>query len=314
MAAGYDDTTIEQQGYLNKIESTVQAHTVFANKDLFPQAGPASSPGSSKISWLIEYLNTNNGGLMTDYTDVAPSSDELADVEAYQNKDTFQNLAQTYDILVNRMETNYNGLKVPGTSQEARAFAASAKNMASDIAEAMASDLKTMIDDSGNFSDAAISRSTYYLASVEQSTVGTLALSDIDTLISSLETKEYGRATRDQLFFLMSNVNQRRVANLSTKVQYAEYNASSDGMGDIDGGIAHRVKAYDEIPIYIENSLGDADILLIRRGAVAIYDHWAPSIKDLNVAAWQKKMLMGQGSNIVVTNPRYCGKASGITG
>ena len=314
MAAGYDDTTIRHNAWINKLENVVQDYTIFANKNLFPVSGPGVTPGGNVISWGIRYDATNNGGLMSTYADAAPSSDEYADVKAYQTKDYYQHLAQTYDILKNQMETNVNGQEITHSTDEA-AFTNSAKLMAADIATTIASDLKTMIDSSGNFSDAAISRSTYNLASSEQATVGTLALSDIDSSIQDLETKEYGRANPEtDLFIMASNVNKRRIANLSTKVQYGEFNSSSDSTQSIDGGRNHRVKAYDGIPIYVENSLGNADILIIRRGAVSIFDHWAPATKDLNVDAWQKKMLMGQGSNIIVTNPRFCAKLSGITG
>jgi hypothetical protein len=314
MAAGFDDTVIRKTGYINKIEQTIQDYTIFANKGLFPNAGPAVTPGSEKISWLIDYDTTNNGGLMSAYSDAAPSPDDMTRIEAYQNKDYFQHTSLIYDILVNQVEVNADGNKVPGTSYQASAIENSARLMAADIASAYVADLKALIDSAGSFSDASLLRSTYNLASKEEATVGTLALTDLDSLIAALLTKEYGRARREDLFWLMSSTNQRRVANLSTKVQYGEFNASSDSTGNIDGGRANRVMSYEGIPIYIEDSMGDADILLLRKGTVTVFDHWQPALKDLNVEAFQQKSLMGMGSNIVVTNPRWNAKASGITG
>lgn len=315
MAAGFDDTQIRRNAYLNRIANTIQDYTIFANRYKFPQFNPANSPGGNAITWLIDYTTTNNGGIMSTPYDAAPDPDDLARVTAYQNKDYFQHAAQIYDIIVNQIETNRDGSHVPSApSMMTTAIENSAKLMGADMASAAVTDLIAMIDSAGNFSDAALLRSTYNLASAEATSVGTLALSDIDGVVDSLKTKEYGRAKRDDLAILCDSTNHRRIANLSSGAQYREFNASSDNTSAIDGGFAHRIFSYDGIEIWEEDSMPSTDILIIRKGTVQFYDHWMPAIKDLNVHAWTEKKLMGMGSNVLVTNPRWNGKLSGITG
>lgn len=313
MAAGYDDTTIRNTAYLSMIESVIQDYTIFANRNVFKNYEPTGTPGGENISWVIDYDVTNNGGVMSSLTDPAPESDALARVIAYQTKDYFQHSVQIYDILINQIETNFNGSIVP-TDEMMTAIQNSARLMAADMASAAISDLLTMIDSAGSFSDAALLRSTYNLASYEGTSVGTLALSDLDTAIRTLRTKEYGLAARGDLAIMVDTVNQQRIASLSGGVAYKELNASSDGNGNIDAGIAHRVATYQGIDILEEDALGSSDILFLRKDKVEFYDHWKPAIKDINVAAWQQKKLMGMGSNVIVKNPRYCAKLSGITG
>lgn len=314
MAAGFDDTVIRNTAYINLIVSTIQDYTTFASRSRFPAYNPSQSPGGETIPWLIDYDTTNNGGRMTSHSDAAPDPDDLSRVEAYQTKDYFQNASLVYDILINQIETNYNGSKVQSEGMLMDAIKNSAKLMAADMASAAVADLIAMIDSAGNFSDAALLRSTYNLASSEQPTVGTLALSDIDASVDDLRTKEYGSAKRDDLMILCDSTNERRIANLSTSVQFQELNASADSTSNIDGGGAHRVKTYDGIEIVAEDAMPSTDILILRKGTVHFYDHWMPAIKDLNVQAWQEKRLLGMGSNAVVTNPRWNAKLSGITG
>ena len=310
---GFNDTVIRKQAYLNLIANTIQTQSEFTNLSNFPAAGPGVTTGGDQVAWLIDYASTNNGGAMSTIADPGPSSDTLERIGAYQNKDYFQNAALVYDILISQVETNKDGNKVPGVTYMGSALENAAKNMASDIAEAMAADLLAMIDSAGNFSDAALLRSTYNLASYEGTSVGTLALSDMDTAIDTLKTKEYGRAKRQDLQWMMSGVNHTRVANLSSGLSNYQLNAASDGTGNIDGGVAHRVASYQGIEILEEDSLGNGDILLLRKGTVLVSNHWLPGIKDVNLDAWQEKKNMGQGSNIIVMNPRWNAKLSGIT-
>jgi hypothetical protein len=314
MAVGFDDSVIIKTAYLNKIESTVQDYTVFENENFFPAADPSVTPGGTTINWLIDYDTTNNGGLMTSYDDAAPTPDDLTRIEAYQTKDYFQHAALVYDILINQVEMNRDGNKVPGVTYKGTALENAAKLMAADWASAAAADLLALIDSAGNFSDAALLRATYNLASAEETTVGTLALTDMDSVVSSLMTKEYGRARREDLFWMMDSTNQRRVAALSGDRAYSEISIPSAAGSSVDAGMAHRVMGYDNIPILIEDSLGSSDILLLRKGTIQVFDHWKPAMKELAVAAWQQSDLIGMGKNIVVKNPRWNAKLSGITG
>jgi hypothetical protein len=277
MSTGLTDTVIRQQAYLRMIVSTVQNYTVFANRELFPTAGPAISTGGENIAWLADYNATSNGGVMSGPFDAGPE-------------------------------------KVPGTSYAATARENAAKLLAADLASAFVADMLLDIDSAGNFSDAAVSRSTYNFASNETTTVGTLSGSDMDEAIRVQSTRQYGNAKPSDLIWMMSSLNHQRVSGFTTGGQYKEFNASSDASGNIDGSAIHRVGSWGSVPIYIENELGDADILLLRKGTQFVADHWTPQPKDVPKDAWQKRELLGMGSNMITTNPRWNGKLSGITG
>ena len=59
--------------------------------------------------------------------------------------------------------------------------------------------------------------------------------------------------------------------------------------------------------------MGTQDILIIRKGTVFVFDHQAMGMKDLPIAAQQKRIGIFKGSNIVCTNPTFNAKISAIT-
>jgi hypothetical protein len=305
------DTNIRQRGYLNRIENTIQAYTPWLMPGLFPTIPATVVPGGDAISWVVKYDATNNGGLMASYTDAAPDPDTFSTVDARITKDYFQHAAQTFNILETQVEVNPGGAKAPFSYEEAEIDNAS-KLLATDIATACAADALLQIDSAGNFSDAALVRATYNLASYEGTTVGTLALTDLDAALDALRTSAYGAARTQDLLWMMSNTNWRRVATLMGTA--VAQNASAEGGPNIDSEMTHRVASYGSVPIYIDDSLGDADILLLRKGTVGIYNSQDLFLIEKDVMAQQRYWLMGQGTNFLCTNPRWNGKLSGITG
>jgi hypothetical protein len=299
------EATYVQQGILNLIEDTIQTHTIFANEDLFPKMSPSEMGfNGSAVKWYIEYASTSNGGLMTDHTDAGPTPDTLSVIEAYKTKDFFQAASILYNILYAQQQGDPKAIDTGD-----RVLQAAIKNLVADVAEAMASDIVADIDSAGNFSDAALDRATYNLASKEVDVLaGALTLSHLDQVIDALMTKEYGRAQTSELAIICNGVNHRRIAALSTGTQYS----SVDSSANMDAGVRYRTASYEGIGIYIEDSLPDTDIIIPKVGAIKIATHWEPIPKDINVDGWQEKTLLGMGKNLIVTNPRHCGKVSGI--
>jgi hypothetical protein len=313
MAAGYDDTNFRRNALLRVVENVI-VRSIFRNGELFPIVGPAQSPGGDRITWAIDYSSTDNGGFMSAYSDAFPDPDDMASVNAYQTKDYVQNTALTYDILENQVGTNYDGKTTDGfTSYQTRAIENAATNMLENLSGRYVTDLIALIDGAGNFSDAALTRSTYGLASYETAVGGALTEAAVGDMIEGLMSSTYGGATIDELVLLMSQNQLTNLSRLTTGVQYREFNASSDSTAPIDGSTRHRTVSYHGVPIFVDNAMSTTDILCLRRGTIEVFDHQAMGTKDIPVAAQQKRVGIFKGSNLVVKNPTWNGKLSGLT-
>jgi hypothetical protein len=313
MATGYDDTNFRRNALLRIVENVI-VRSQFRNGEYFPINGPAQSPGGDRITWAIDYSSTDNGGFMSSYSDAFPDPDDMASINAYQTKDYVQATSQTFDILANQVETNFDGRTTDGfTSYEQKSIENAALNLLENLSGRYVTDLVAMIDSAGNFSDAALTRSTYGLASFETALGGVLTLAAMEDLAEALQTNTYGAATIDQLFWLMSPNQLTNLSRLTSGTTSLVFGASSDGTNPIDGGRRHRNISFDGIPIMVDNAMSTTDILLLRRGTVQVFDHQAMGMKDLHVNAQQTRKGLFKGSNLVVTNPTWNGKLSGVT-
>jgi hypothetical protein len=251
---------------------------------------------------------------MSAYSDAFPDPDDMASVNAYQTKDYVQNTALTYDILANQVEVNRDGKTTEGfTSYEAKAIENAALNMLENLSGRYVTDLIAMIDGAGNFSDAALTRSTYGLSSYEQSVSGVLTLAAMEDIVEGLMTNTYGAANPGDLTFLMAPNQLTNLSRLTSGTTALTFDASSDGTNPIDGGRRHRNVSFDGIPIMVDNAMSTTDILLLRRGTIEVHDHQAMGTKEIPVAAQQKRVGIFKGSNIIVKNPTWNGKLSGVT-
>jgi hypothetical protein len=314
MAAGYDDTVFRRNAQLRIIENVI-VRSIFSDEKYFPKFVGPGVPGGSRVSWSIDYSSTDNGGFMTDYTDALPTADDMASVIAYQNKDYAQATSQTYDVLAQQVETNYDGKTTEGfTSYEQRSLENAGLNLLENLSGRYVADLVAMIDDAGTFSDAALTRSTYGLASAETAVGGAFTTAALEDLIEELTTSTYGAANPMTDLFILCSPNQHtNIARASTGAQYKEYNASSDATTVIDGSGLHRVQTFWGIPILVDVAMTTGDILVLRKGTIAMYEHMPLRTKDVDVAAFQKQTGMIKGSNLIVRNPTWNGKLSGVT-
>ncbi len=305
--AGYDSTVYLRNAYLKTVTDVIVSRTVFSNINLFPRV--TNVGGGSTIPFMIDYSTTSNAGTFQAVTTAFPSSDDMDSIGAYQTKDYHQDMVQTWDILNHQINGGANGSLVEGYSYEGTAAHNSAMNLASQIADVYVADLKALIDSAGNFSDAALLRSTYGLASSEQATVGASALADYDAAIADLKSATYGRAQNSDLFWLMDSVNVARLAALTP----TPLGSSADLSSPIDAEKAHRVQTYGGIPIFIEDSIGSADVFLLRKGTIGIYEHMPLNFVPVAKTEHSTKEVLLSGSNLIVTNPTFNAKLSGIT-
>ncbi len=311
--AGYQDTNFRRNALLKIVENVID-RSIFRNEDYFPTYSPEQSPGGDRITWAIDYSTTDNGGFMSAFTDTYPAADTMASVNAYQTKDYAQATAQIFNILVNQVERNFDGKTTEGfTSYETKAIENAALNLKENLSGRFITDLTAMIDSGGNFSDAAISRATYGLASYEQAIAGALTLVAMENCQEALLSADYGNAMPQDLFWLMSGNQHTNLGRLTSGIAYSEFNASSAPGSLIDGDKTHRNRSFGGSEIIIDNAVGTGDIFLIRKGTIGVYNHQALGIEKIEVAAQQKMWGLSQGSNLVVTNPHWNGKLSGVT-
>ncbi|MHC4575110.1 MAG: hypothetical protein ACYS76_13425 [Planctomycetota bacterium] len=251
---------------------------------------------------------------MSSYSDAFPDPDDMASVNAYQTKDYVQATSQTFDILANQVETNFDGKTTEGfTSYEAKSIDNAAQNLLENLSGRYVTDLIAAVDSGGTFSDAALTRSTYGLASYESAVGGALTVAELEDMIEALMTDTYGAASEDELFLLMSPNQWTNLSRLTSGVSNQGFDASSDSNNPIDGGRRHRNRFFDSLPVIVDNAMSTTDILCLRRGTVFVLDHQAMGIKDIPVAAQQDRKGLFKGSNLVVTNPTWNGKLSTVT-
>jgi hypothetical protein len=252
---------------------------------------------------------------MSSYSDALPAADDMASVNAYQTKDYCQATSQTFDVLANQVETNRDGRTTTGFSTyEQRSIENAATNLAVNLSGRYIADLTALIDSAGNFSDAALLRSTYGLASQENALGGSLTQAAAEDLVEGATSPTYGAANPEtDLFWLMAPNQKTNLARVSTGVAYREVQVALDNAGPFDGTVIHRMASFWGIPIVVDPAVGTTDIFLLRRGTIEIHDHMPLMMKDVNVAAFQQLKGLIKGSNLIVKNPTWNSKLSGVT-
>lgn len=319
---GMDNSAFNSTASLQTAENLVYYNNWFFNQNLFEQIGSAQIPAGDNIYVPIEYSTTSYAGTMAAW-DPAKTPDTVDGVMAYFNKDAFQGSGLTSDML-QRLEAGY-GQMVPPTASlisEEKARTTAAKNLRAAVCSQMISDFEAQIDSAGTFSDASLTRSTYSLASYEDTAGGVISLAQMEDAIEALLGTTYGAMTdvsTEAAIILPQNqlTNLARAGSASEGVSFNEtnfmMNASSQDPTPIDAGRVTRTKTFEGIPIYVIPGLTTTNIFIVRKDTIGVYTWWDITEKMFPIQGFQNSMGYAMGAVLIVRNPRFNAKISGLT-
>lgn len=304
--AGMDFTTAyrRQQLYPVAVQNFYMNNWWFT-QPYFEVVGPGSVPGGSRITFPIDYSITSNAAAFT-RGDAMPASDVVNNIQAYFTKDWYQASAKISGI--DKVEMAGAGSEIP-LSLESKAVAAAATNLRDVVCNAIGADLLTQIDHTGNFSDAALSRSTYSLTSGGSDISGALTLAAMEDAIEAAQDVTYGPTPESDLVWLMPR-NQltnlsRLTSNLGYQTTFAMMTTALDSTGNIDGDRAHRNGTFGGVPIAIVPDLTNTEILLCKRSSIKIFVSQDVTIEEKSAPEFADRYLLTMSANIVCMDPTH---------
>jgi len=319
MVDGFASTTFQIQAIEQYIRSVI-----YFNNWVFDANGilvDGEIPRGPAIKFPIEYSHTENGGSFS-YDDPMPLSDATLGVYASFNKDQYQKAIRTYGTLkaynVGSGQTLATALGTSiGNDRELNITLAS---MRGQITAAAIADLEAQIDSAGTYSDDSLTRSTYNLASYEDTTAGALTLNQMEDAVEALMSTTYGQAQLSDLFWLMpinqkTNLGRLQSATIGSTVDTSYLGMYTDAQNPapMDAGRLARVQTYEGIPIYVVPGMTSTVILLCRRGTLKRYV-WRPvEIKEKDVLADQTLLHAIMGLNVICDMPLWNAKLSAKT-
>lgn len=310
---GIDQTAYRRQEWLPLAQNVLFRNSWWHNQQLFEIVPQASCPGGSRITWGIDYSSTSNGGAFT-RGDAMPASDTLVGIAAYQTKDWYQSAAKISGI--DKAEMAGNGSEI-AQDLTSKGLTAATKNLVQSMETAFAADLVSLIDSGGNFSDAALSRSTYGLASYEETTSTGVTLVYLDDMIEAMDDTTYGPIPADDMVILLARNQLTNISRLTSNLAYnATFGAMTvalDNPNPIDGGRAFRHTQYNGIPIVVVPGFSTTDIVVTAKSNVKIFYHHEIEVVTKDTAEYADLYHVVGGANLVVLDPLRAGKLSAKT-
>jgi hypothetical protein len=308
---GIDQTAFRRQEWLPLTQNVLFRNSWWLSQSLFEIVPQSACPGGSRITWGIDYSSTSNGGAFT-RGDAMPASDTLVGIAAYQTKDWYQAAAKISGIDKAEMAGNGSEVALDLTS---KGLESATKNLVQSMATAFAADLVAMVDSSGTFSDAALTRSTYGLASYEDTTGPTLA--QWEDMIEALQNTTYGPIPLENLVICMARNQLTNLSRLSSNLAYnstfAELSTSTNPNEPIDAGRAFRNASFEGIPIVVVPGFANADIVVVDKNNVKIFYHHEIEVVSKDTAEYADLYHVVAGANLVVLDPLRAGKLSNLT-
>jgi len=313
--AGVDQTAYRRNEWLPTVQNVLFRnswwHTV--GKQIFTYVPEESCNKGNRITWGIDYSSTANGGAFT-RGDAMPASDTLVGIAAYQTKDWYQAAAKVSGIDLAEMGGNGSEVQMNLTS---KAIGAATKNLIQSEETAIAADIVAMIDSAATFSDAALTRSTYGLASYESALSGALTLVAMEDMLEALENTTYGPVPAEEMVIIMARNQVTNLSRLSSNLAYnatfASMNTSLDSTATIDAGRQWRNRAFNGVPIVVVPGWSDADIIVTSRFNIELHEHFEPKVYTKDTAEFADLYHIVGGMNAIVLDPLRAGKLSGVT-
>ena len=319
---GMDNSAFNSTGWEKQAQSLLTFDTWAFDQTLFKQRGPTEINAGDDIRFGIEYSVTDNGGTLVPWQALS-DPDTVDGISATFEKSSYTNSGITDQVLQAR-ENGANQLVDPSSSliSDQKMVEIAVLNMKARMTAALILEMETQIDSSGNFSDSDRSRSTYGLASYEDTDGGLIKLQQLEDAIENLQSSTYGESTRPEtelLICLPRNqlTNLARAGAASAGVSFNETNfymtADSQSSAPIDAGRITRTKTFEGIQLQVIPGMTTTVILLIRRDTCSM-DQWAPIyMKEIAAAGFQRQIACWCGMNFVTWKPSWNGKISGLT-
>jgi hypothetical protein len=271
----------------------------------------------------IEYNYTSNACTFL-YGDPMPDSDDADGVIASFSKDSYQAAIRIYKLLEaygSGIGDNVNDTMLATTVMRDPKNRAAINAMKAAINSTCVADMQTQVDSAGNFSDGALSRSTYGLASYEDTSGGSLSMTQLEDGISAMMTPTYGEASQEDLIIWAPMGQLKRIARFSgtAGVEISASNfpivASAQDGSPVDVGRIGKTKSFDGVPIFYCPTMTTTNVLILRKGTW-IREPWLPLTsedKSAGVQAWQSLYLFVMGVFVYTDMPSWNGKISGLT-
>jgi hypothetical protein len=306
-------TVYRNEAYLTKVINNVYHNSWVLDQRFFEIVPPAGCPGGASIDEIIDYAVSTNAATYSIGTPM-PTPDSISSVRAYFNKDYYHASSKTYGITRSQQNVNYNGQNV-AMEPNAKAMEAAQKNLIDLISTTAYTDLASQVDSTTAYSDASLSRTTYSIASYEASTVGALALADLEDAIEAMEDVTYGVVPRENQVIMMA---RNQLTNLSRLVTGAQYNELVTTQSDTraDAGRTRLTTHFDGVPILVVPDQLTTEILIVDRTKVKVFVHRALEMVTLNEANLKEDAnatYLMMGLNLINTDPKRACKLPGVT-
>jgi len=318
---GFDDTTLQSDAYLAKAETILYYNNWLFDQDVIGQVGPEGCPSGQNITFGIEYAHTDNGGTFA-YADPMPESDDTTAISAYFTKTAYQKAARTYGML-KAYEQGF-GNRLPYSSSSINDMAAIEKTtmkLRNNITAAVILEFETQIDSAGTYSDASRTRSTYGLASYEDTSGGDLTLAHLEDAIEAGQGTTYGGVTDPAMEYdillprnQLTNLGRLGAGNVGESFNEANFLAMvrMDENNPIDAGRITRTKTFEGIRLRVVPGMTTTNILILRRGTNSVYTWWVLEVEPKDVAAKQHLYHITMGVNGICRVPTHNLKISGL--
>jgi len=301
--------------YLREVYLPQAVKTLFQNDIWFHQPFieivPSSAcPAGPNINIILDYAVSTSAEA---YAQGAPqpAAHTLSDVRAYFTKDYFQETAKVHGDTLAMLK---NGGSNVAQDAIQKSIDQGIMNLKAVMTSTFLTDLGNQVDSTTAYSDAALSRATYSIASYEAGSISTLARADIVDMIEALQSGSYGPIVPlDDMLLLMPPNQQGNLANLQAAVAYAEFTTSTQNMGPMDSGVKFRTKTFESVPILEVPGMTTTEIYLVRKSQTKIYFHEDITVTPKDAPEWAENYLITCGANLVVSDPRGCGKLTGVT-
>lgn len=226
---GTDFTTYLKDGYIPQAVETFWRNTFWLNPANHPFEIIQGGPGGDNISEIIHYSSTSNAAAHVKGAPI-PDPDALNTVRAYWTKDRFEGTAKVFGQDVANGANG--GTEIP-VSMEQTAISDTLINVEAALNAAVLTDLAAQVDSTTAFSDAALTRATYSLASIETAVGGVMTLAVLEDTLESLRNTTNGIVGSDDLAILMP---PNQLTNLSRLTNFDGSGAAFIALNNGQGG------------------------------------------------------------------------------
>lgn len=303
-------TSYLKEVYLPQAVKIVFQDDVWFNQPFIEVVPAAQCPAGPHINVILDYAVSTNAEVYVQGAP-APSAYTMSDARAYFTKDFFQETAKVHGDTLAMLANGGNN-----TTEEAmqKSIMQGVMNLKALMTSSFLTDLAAQVDSTTAYSDASLSRSTYACASYEAGSISALTRADLMDAIEGLMAGTYGPIPQlNDLLWLMPPNQHTNLANLQMGAQYAEFSTDASNMSAVDTGAKFRTDTFESIPILQIPTMTTTEIYLVKRSATKIYMHNDITAVQKDSAEWAENWLITGGANLVVSDPRCCGKLTGIT-